>query len=59
MHSPGAAVGRSRPNNEGVEIPTVCKDALDRRDQGALDPYTPIITELILTYQNLERIQYT
>lgn len=37
MHSLGTVVGRSGLHNKGVEIPTVCRDVLDCRDQGALD----------------------
>jgi hypothetical protein len=54
---PGAPMGSCRPNNQRVEIPTVCRDALNGYDQGSFHACSPIRLWFILIPKGLERVK--
>lgn len=59
MNSPSALVSSSWLDDQKVEILTICRDTFDHSDQSALYPYSSTIPKLILTSQNLQRVQNT
>jgi hypothetical protein len=53
----GASMGSGRPNNQRMETPTVCRNALYCCDQRMFYASSPIRLKLIPTYKDLERVE--
>jgi hypothetical protein len=47
-----------RPDNRGIERPTVGRDAFHSGDQGPLDGRTALFAQLVSAYQDFEGPQY-
>jgi hypothetical protein len=56
---PSAPVGCSRPNDQRVEIPTVCRDTLYCSDQGSFYTCPSMCLQLMPAYEDLERVEDT
>jgi hypothetical protein len=54
---PSAPMCSSRPNNQRVEIPTVCRDRLYRCNQSMFHACSPVSLQLILTHEDLEQVE--
>jgi len=52
---PVASMGRSRPNNHGIQIPTITTYTFDRSDHRALDTRASVVSHVVLTYKDFDR----
>jgi hypothetical protein len=59
MGGPVTTMCGGRPDNQGIERPTVSRDASRSGDQGPLDSRTPLFAQLVSAYQDFKASQYT